>query len=315
MHPGLVAGVDIGGTKTHLRVSRDGRVIVDRVVPTPDWRRRDNSADAGALLALVTDAAGSRLTAIGVGAHGCDTTEECAAFETALTALTPSRVRVVNDAELVVPAAGLREGIGVIAGTGSIAVARKADGAMLVAGGWGWIFGDEGSAPGLVREAARAVRNAIDLGEETDGLYDTLRRSTGAANFTEIGRELTRNRDAAAWGRHARAVFAAADAGSELAAQVIHDAARALVVLVERLVARGAHSRDVVVSGGVMVGQPTLQDLFRRELGRRLPAHRLSILTEPPVGGAVALAARLLETAAEAGEHGPPPLSAEQKGS
>lgn len=307
MHPGPVAGVDIGGTKTQLRVSHDGRILVDRVFPTTDWRRHDNPTDAGALLALVTEAAGSRLTAVGVGAHGCDTAEECAVFETALAALTQSRVRVVNDAELLVPAAGLREGIGVIAGTGSIAVARRADGAMLVAGGWGWIFGDEGSAPGLVREAARAVRNAIDLGHGTDGLYDMLQRSTGVANFTELGRKLSRLTDAAAWGRHARAVFAAADAGSELAAQVIHDAARALVLLVERLVARGAPSRDVVVSGGVMVGQPTLQDLFRQELGHRLPDHRLSVLTEPPVAGAVALAAQLLERDPK----GPP---AEQEG-
>ncbi len=301
MHPGLVAGVDIGGTKTHLRISREGTVLVDRVVPTTDWRQRDNPSDAGALVALVTEAAGPP-AAIGVGAHGCDTSEECVAFESALTPLTSARIRVVNDAELLAPAVGLRQGIGVVAGTGSIAVARTADGAMLVAGGWGWILGDEGSAPGLVREAARAVRNGIDVGDETDALYDRLRRSIGAPSFPEACRELTRHKDAAALGRHARAVFAAADDGSELALRVIHDAARPLVLLVERLVARGAAARDVVASGGVMVGQPALQDLFRQELGRRLPAHRLSILTEPPVGGAVSLAAQLLETAALSGE-------------
>ena len=312
MPPGLVAGVDVGGTKTHLRISRDGAVLVDRVVPTTDWRQRDNPKDAGALLALVTEGA-DPVDAIGVGAHGCDTSEDCTAFERALTALTPSRVRVVNDAELLVPAVGLREGIGVIAGTGSIAVARRADGTMLVAGGWGWILGDEGSAPGLVREAARAVRNAIDVGvdDEADCLYELLRRSIGAASFAEFGRELTRHRDASAWGRHARAVFDAAAAGSQLAAQVVHDAARALVVLVERLAARGAPSHEVVVSGGVMVGQPVLQDLFRQELGSRLPEARLSILTEPPVAGAVSLATRLLEPASEAGAHGPAPSSAQ----
>ncbi len=54
-----------------------------------------------------------------------------------------------------VPAAGYADGIGVVSGTGSIAVARTAEGRMLAAGGWGWILGDEGSAPALVREAAQ----------------------------------------------------------------------------------------------------------------------------------------------------------------
>ena len=69
-------------------------------------------------------------------------------------------MQVVNDAELMVPAAGYFGGIGVVSGTGSIAVARTAEGHMLAAGGWGWILGDEGSAPALVREAAKAIRDA-----------------------------------------------------------------------------------------------------------------------------------------------------------
>jgi len=295
MHPGLVAGVDIGGTKTHLRIAREDTVLIDRIVPTSDWRQRDNPRDAGALVALVTQAAGPP-AAIGVGAHGCDTSEECVAFERALNPTTPAHVRVVNDAELLPPAVGLPEGIGVVAGTGSIAVARGADGTMLVAGGWGWILGDEGSAPGLVREAARAIRNAIDIGEKTDALHDRLKQSIGAPSVTEVGRELTRHKDAADLGRHARAVFDAVDDGSDLALRVVRDAARSLVLLVERLVARGAGATDVVASGGVMVGQPALQDSFRQELHRRFPSHRLSILTEPPVAGALVLARRLLET-------------------
>ncbi len=47
------------------------------------------------------------------------------------------KIKVVNDPELLVPAAGFVTGIGVVSGTGSIAVARTADDEMLVAGGWG----------------------------------------------------------------------------------------------------------------------------------------------------------------------------------
>lgn len=294
----LVAGVDIGGTKTHLRVCRGRRILVDRVVATADWRRRDNPSDAGTLLGLVAEAAGGNPAALGVGAHGCDSAGECAAFESALSALTASRVRVVNDAELLAPAAALGSGIGVVVGTGSIAVARRDDGAMLFAGGWGWILGDEGSAPALVREAVRAIRGAADGGGAADGLLQHLRRATGATSEVDLCRALGREPGASAWGRHAPAVFAAAAEGSELALRVIDDAARALVLLVERLVARGATSRDVVAGGGVVVGQPLLLDRFREELGRRLPDHRLTLVTRPPVTGAVALARQLLEAPA-----------------
>ena len=57
------------------------------------------------------------------------------------------RLVLVNDGDLVV-AAGTPEGwgVGVIAGTGSIAVGRTPDGRTARAGGWGHLIGDEGSA-------------------------------------------------------------------------------------------------------------------------------------------------------------------------
>src|SRR5262249_58991441 len=55
-------------------------------------------------------------------------------------------VEVVADAELLL-AAGTPEGWGLalVAGTGSIAYGRTADGRVERAGGWGWLLGDEGS--------------------------------------------------------------------------------------------------------------------------------------------------------------------------
>ena len=54
---GLIAGIDIGGTKTHLLVSEDGNVVADTVVPTSDRRTWDRAADAAALTALITETA------------------------------------------------------------------------------------------------------------------------------------------------------------------------------------------------------------------------------------------------------------------
>ena len=181
--------------------------------------------DARRLAALVRDLArGTDPAATVVGAHGCDTAAQCDLFQGHLHPFLDGAVEVVNDAELLVLAAGFADGIGVVAGTGSIAVARRPDRTMLVAGGWGWILGDEGSVLAL-REAARAVRAAIDAGEPSDPLVE------GSADAGSRRPDAARRRPeatwgAAAWGRHAHAVFAAAEAVSRLARLVIEDGGR-----------------------------------------------------------------------------------------
>ncbi len=74
-----------------------------------------------------------------------------------------ARVEVTNDADLLL-AAGTPEGwgVGVVAGTGSIAFGRSPDGRTDRAGGWGYILGDEGSAYGIVTDALRASARAAD---------------------------------------------------------------------------------------------------------------------------------------------------------
>lgn len=290
----VVIGVDIGGTKTHVRIVSDGDEIDDHVLATSGWRQTGNIDNVDALLRIVRDAQGERLcAALAVGAHGCDSSQDCEAFEKALQSRAAFPVRVVNDAELFVPAAHVRTGVGLVAGTGSIAVGRRADNTMVAAGGWGWILGDEGSASGLVREAVRAVRGAIDMERPRDALYEALCGSLGARSETEFGRRLASVQGAAAWGSHARAVFAAADAGSDLARDVIREGAGALALLVRRVADRGADAAHVVAAGGVIVAQPLLYEMFVDALARTVPEAAPVLLRVAPVAGAVVLAQRL----------------------
>src|SRR5690606_40864022 len=59
------------------------------------------------------------------------------------------------------PISGVPSGVGIalIAGTGSIAFARNERGETGRSGGWGHIFGDEGSAYMVAVDALRAVRS------------------------------------------------------------------------------------------------------------------------------------------------------------
>lgn len=290
----LIAGLDIGGTKTQIVVMRGQVVVAERTVPSSLWRTWRTDEDARGLAELIRGVAGETPDSTGIGAHGCDSDAQCKALQNAMCSALDAPATVVNDAELLVPAAGFVDGIGVVSGTGSIAVARSADGRMLAAGGWGWILGDEGSAAAIVREAAKAVRGAIDRERFADPLIGALMRALETDEVTKLGRLLNDVKGAAEWGRHAGAVFDAADKGSVLADQVIRDGGKALAGLVEILIGRGATAGVIVAGGTVIASQPRLFEPFRRAVVASSPGSRVVLLMEPPVAGALAIARRAI---------------------
>ena len=303
MNQKLLVGVDIGGTKTRIMASRGSLTVVDETIITDGWRVRQMEADAVKLAGIVIDlCGGSAPDAMAVGAHGCDTDEQCRRFQALLSQQTSGKVQVVNDAELMVPAAGFVDGVGVVAGTGSIAVARTAEGKMLAAGGWGWILGDEGSAAALVREAAKAIRGVLDRGQDGDPLIGALMRELDTDDQTKLGILLNETRGAAVWGRYANAVFDAAVAGSPLATRVIREGGAGLAALVEVLIERGANAALVVAGGGVIAEQPMLMEAFVEAMASISPSSQVVLLREPPVIGAVAIARRLVAASGRASQ-------------
>ncbi|MDQ1021949.1 N-acetylglucosamine kinase [Streptomyces afghaniensis] len=290
-------GIDVGGTKTHLRAFAGDEDVVDHVRSSSGWRPHDPGAAADWLAALVADALPphARPSALAVGGHACETPRQCAGIRAAVQERLGVPALVVGDAELLVPAAGLDKGVGLVAGTGSVAVGRLPDGAAVQVGGWGAVLGDEGGAAGLVREAARAVWAAHDRGEEPDALATGLVAAFGVAEVPALGAALEAATDVSAeWGRHSPAVFDAAEAGSPLARAVIADGGRALAALVVRLAARGVPVDDVVVAGGTVLAQPALYEAFTSALAESLPGARPQPLRVPPAEGALALARSLL---------------------
>lgn len=299
-----VVGVDIGGTKTEICLARqDGSRLIklrETVLPSQSWRGKDVAEDAASLLAQVHLLVGDDpVAALGIGAHGCDDDTECEAFAAALRARSSLPLRVVNDAELMPLAMGRVGQIGLVAGTGSIAVCRDAEGRMISAGGWGWLIGDDGSAAGLVREAARAVAFALDGGATTeDPLIRLMYASLGQPDVPRLGSALAGLGTAAAIGAHAPAVFAACGAGSPLAASVIRAGAEALAGLVLNLQVRGSTASHVVAGGSVIVSQPPLWQAFVAAVDRRCEGQITPhLFNGHPVDGACRLAADLVTPA------------------
>lgn len=293
---GLLVGMDIGGTKTHVRAGIEAdHPSVDTVVSSRGWVPRPERESVQWIDDRLRSAGidDSDVVALVVGAHGYDTEEQAHEMRRALSATRPYPCSVVNDALLLAPAAGIDDGIGLIVGTGSIALGRSLSGETVYAGGWGWQLGDEGSAPVLVREAVRAVLRNQEMAGAADVLAQYLVEALSAGSVMELPERLRIDAGAAAWGVHAPTVFSAAAAGSALANQVIADAGRQLAELIERLRARGVTAEEVVAAGGVIVGQPALARAVRDALAAREPDTRFQVLSQPPVLGAMRLAGRL----------------------
>lgn len=100
--------------------------------------------------------------------------------------LNTARLIVTNDAVIALSGAtGGGPGIIAIAGTGSIALGRNSAGRVARAGGWGYIFGDEGGAFDIARQALRAaLRMEEGWGPET-ALRGYLLQASGAANIND----------------------------------------------------------------------------------------------------------------------------------
>jgi len=288
----VVVGVDVGGTKTHVRAvpAAGAEPLVDVVVPTVGWDAV--AADAAAWLAttLREALAGHAPGVVVVGAHGVETPAHERTLGELVAADLGVPVTIVNDAELVVPAAGLESGVGVIAGTGAIVVGRGPDGARLRAGGWGWVLSDDGSASALVRDAVVALLRADDQGRPDVLLRDALLTASGVADLGDLAHRLSWGGGTESWGELAPAVTRAAAHGSPLAAAALETGARGLAGYVRDLVGRGADGRDVVLAGGLLAALPEQRERVADAVRELVPGARVHHLAEPPVVGAVRLA-------------------------
>jgi glucosamine kinase len=278
------------------------------VVATSAWQRDGlfGEGNVARLLDLVRhDLDDQHRTPLAVGAHGCDSVEQVQRFDAQVRSEWAGPVRVVNDAELLGPASGHAEAICLIVGTGSIVIGRTAEDEPVYVGGHGWLLDDYGSAPGITREAVRAVLAAVDAASPRDGLAEALLQHFGVGSEVELSLFLTAHADIATWAAPAPLVFACADAGSTTALRVVDEAAARLARDLARARARGAVGTTAVTAGGVVTNQPRLFEAIARHLAVHDRDLTLELLTVAPVVGALALAHHLADLA----EHGSPAVN------
>lgn len=141
---------------------------------------------------------------------------------------------VTHDAAIALAGAtGGEPGIVAIAGTGSMVFGQNARGETARAGGWGYLFGDEGSAFDIAKQAVRAAMREHEGWGGRTILMPALIEAGGVSDADELLHllytpEWTRDRIAAI----AQIVSRVAEEGDPTATSILQNAARELALQV-----------------------------------------------------------------------------------
>ncbi len=299
-------GLDLGGSGTRAALAdADGHVLATgrggssgTVGGAAGRRYLMRALDAA--LAPIAPLIGSQPCVIHAGLRGLSLPGRRESLSIELSARFPSaQVRISNDA-LIGLWGGLagQEGTAVLAGTGSIALARSADGREGRAGGWGYLLGDEGSGYWLGHEAVSAYLRMLEGRASPSALTKLVSTALGRQAHSVpqvIGWLHADESQVSRLANLAPLVSQAAEAEDPLALEILSRAAEALADLATsaaRQVWGKATPRGLAIAccGGVWSAGPRLSTPFELALAERLPGAIAGPPLLPPVAGALLLA-------------------------
>jgi N-acetylmuramic acid 6-phosphate etherase len=306
----LVIGIDGGGSKTVAwvaeRSNTDGRIIGrgSAGASNPQAVGFDiaGEAIAAAVVAAFADAdlPPGQVGALCAALSGADRPQDREALVAwARRRNIAERIEFTNDAEPLI-AAGTPDGWGIalICGTGSFCFGRAQDGRTVRCGGWGYLFGDEGSGYAIALAGLRAASRAADGRGPATKLLDRILRHLGLDEAPQLVREVYSRLavDRPRLAQLAEVVFAAADTGDAVARELVASAARELAELIATVARQlGIDNTEfaLALAGGVLLNWPRLADQVRTLLAAEgLRVSHVKAVADP-VLGAVVMARRL----------------------
>jgi len=287
---GIIIGLDIGGTKTHGVRFEDGRAVADESAGSSNVQNVSPEDAAFNLAELFARIGGGKVTQVYAGAGGIDTHDDAAALAALIEPHVPgARITVVHDSRLLLAAGRASTGVAVIAGTGSAAWGRNAEGGEARAGGWGYLLGDEGSGYWLGREAVRHSLRRMNQGLPVDELTAALLESCGVDDPNRLI-SLFHSPDTGRrfWAQQARLVVEAAAAGHVASQQLLDQAGADLAGLAAQALGKLGIDGPVILGGGLGMNVAALQDAFRKHLAAA-GITDVQVLDQEPVFGVLQL--------------------------
>jgi N-acetylglucosamine kinase-like BadF-type ATPase len=301
-------GIDGGGTSTVAWLADDAGNVLGRGRSGPSNAKTVGAPIARAALAEAIGQAfadaGLPAATVGVaclGLAGFDRPDDRRLLEAWNAELGwARRLVLVNDGALVI-AAGTPEGwgLGVIAGTGSIAVGRAADGTTARAGGWGPLIGDEGSAYAVALAGLRLLARRADGRDPSpdgrDALADRLCEALGIDDTSGlVAAVYAPGVDRSSIAALAPSVVAAARDDPEVVPRILEPAGRDLaepVLAVARSLRWPPGRVPLALAGGFLLAAADVSRSLVAHLARA--GYEADVTPVPePVLGAIVLAGR-----------------------
>jgi glucosamine kinase len=307
----IVAGVDGGGSKTRLMLANEAGEEIATLEGGRSAMRPGEAAISGAVIAELMKEALSNAGLLEVpvilvgGFAGVGREEERRALENELNRLgVAEEVVVDSDAAIALEDAFAGgPGIIVLAGTGSIAYGRGGDGARARCGGWGPVFGDEGSGAWIGRRALGIVAAAADGREPPTALSGSI-LTAAEVNAPEELIPWAIAGSPTTIAALAPVVLATAAAGDARANALVALAAEELIVHVRALAIRlfgdERAAIPVAFSGGLLHKGSLLRKKLEQRLRSAVPGAQLRSAEIIAVRGAVRAAVRHLRSVSEA---------------
>jgi N-acetylglucosamine kinase-like BadF-type ATPase len=295
-----VLGIDAGGTKTVCLLADETGLVLAEGRGGGANLQSAGELEVEKVLHTVMEAAlagtEGRPAAICLGIAGVDRPDDAAAVRGIMRRIGfHTRTLVVNDALVaLVAGAGTEPGVVVVAGTGSIAYGRNADGQAARSGGWGYLLGDEGGGFWIGRAALSAVVRQFDGRGPSTVLTEMVLAYMRLGSPTELIHEIY-YRDLQ---RHAIAGLAAlvqraTEAGDAVAAEILARAGSELTAAAASVIARlgmRGETFPTVLAGGIFRGVPWLTRGVETRLSEVAPRSQIKLLEIEPAVGAVRLA-------------------------
>jgi N-acetylglucosamine kinase-like BadF-type ATPase len=209
-----------------------------------------------------------------------------------------AKLRLITDLELSLEAIAQPEAIVLVAGTGSSALGRDAQGRTARAGGHGPLLSDQGSAYDVGRLAvAAAVRERDRIGSDS-AIGAEILRHLKFSNWTDL-RDRARAAADEVFPRVFPVIAQAAESGDAHAQTLLRNAAQEIAALADALVDR-LKLRDSAVyiakTGGMVSASKFFDAQLDAQLKKIAPHATIGVLPVPPAEAAARLALELISS-------------------
>jgi N-acetylglucosamine kinase-like BadF-type ATPase len=293
--------IDGGGSRTRcLAITREGRVIGSAESGASNHLLVGIDVVEASLHEAINSAlaqAGAKRTeaiCVSAGLAGVDYDGNGAAEMERLLNRFGFAHTVINGDMVIahVGALGSRPGVLALAGTGSVILGIGPAGERVKVGGWGPVYGDEGSAYQIARMALIAAARAYDgRGPETS-LLEGISQTLGLQDFREtVSRIYVQKMESREIAELSRVTYETAESGDRVAQGIfLHaagDLAEAVGIAIRKLNLAG--ERLVSYQGSILSGCALVRERFSELLQQEFPGIAIRAPRFAPVIGAYLL--------------------------